>query len=210
MNNREATVLPDEYKQAAKKAQQGTLKEFSYDVLNYINQSRRLVTNQKISAKEAGRETKEGAPIIKKCSIYLPAGYDPKDKETSYDVMYLLHGVGGSREEWLSGNGKTDGNYTICNIFDNLIAKGDINPLIVVFPEGRSAYDWTDTSFNPEGTNLLGFYYFDYELRYDLIPFIESSYQTYAKIQDTSRKGIEYSRLHRALGGLVHGWDADT
>ncbi len=205
MRNSEAAALPEEYSRAVIKIQQGTLEEISYSSGNYISQFRQLVTNHNISAIEAGRETVLGDPIIKKCNVYLPAGYDQSDKDRRYDVLYLLHGVGGNRYEWLSGNGKTDGNYTICNIFDNLIANGDINPMIVVFPEGRSAYDWTDTAFNPDGTNLLGFYYFDYELRYDLIPFIESRYNTYAKIQDTSTEGITYSRLHRALAGLSMG-----
>ncbi|MRH45180.1 esterase, partial [Aquibacillus halophilus] len=103
-----------------------------------------------------------------------------------YNVLYLLHGVGGNHNEWLTGSGEADGNYVICNILDNLIANGDINPVIVVFPNGRSSHDWTDQSFNSEGTNMLGFYYFDYELRYDLVPFIESTYNTYANIEDTS------------------------
>ena len=205
MRNNDVTALPEEYKRAVLKMRQGTLEEISYRCGNYINRFRQLVTNHNISAAEAGRETVLGDPIIKKCSVYLPADYDCTDKEQRYDVLYLLHGVGGSSEEWLSGNGKTDGNYTICNIFDNLIANGDINPMIVVFPEGRSAYDWTDTVFNPDGTNLLGFYYFDYELRYDLMPFIESRYNTYAKIWDTTSAGIAYNRLHRALAGLSMG-----
>lgn len=201
----EAEVLPEEYKRAAKDSQQGTLEDISYSVGNYINQSRQFVTNQMINGKETGRKIVRGAPITKKCSVYLPAGYDKKDKAVKYDVLYLLHGVGGSREEWLSGNGKTDENYTICNLFDNLIANGEIKPLIVVFPEGRSAYDWTDTSFNPDGTNLLGFYYFDYELRYDLIPYIEENYNTYARIQDRSLEATDYNRMHRAIGGLSMG-----
>ena len=132
------------------------------------------MTNQNISSQEVGRETVEGAAIIKKCNVYLPVGYNEDDKDTKYNVLYLLHGVGGNRYEWLDGSGNVDGNFVICNIFDNLIANGDIDPLIIVFPDGRSAHDWTDDSFNAEGTNMLGFYYFDYELRYDLIPFIES------------------------------------
>ncbi|WMJ86564.1 alpha/beta hydrolase [Anaerocolumna sp. MB42-C2] len=205
MRNSDVTALPEEYKRAVKKIRQGTLEEISYSCGNYINRFRQLVTNHNISAAKAGRETVFGDSIIKKCSVYLPSDYDCTDKEQRYDVLYLLHGVGGSSEEWLSGNGITDGNFTICNIFDNLIANGDINPMIVVFPEGRSAYDWTDTAFNPEGTNLLGFYYFDYELRYDLIPFIESRYNTYANILDTTSGGIAYNRLHRALAGLSMG-----
>ncbi|MFP4016294.1 MAG: alpha/beta hydrolase [Halanaerobiales bacterium] len=205
MGNIEVEAIPVEYKMAVDSELQGEIVELSYSVNNYINQSRQLVTDQNISSEEAGRETVSGEPIIKKCNVYLPAGYDENNEDTKYNVLYLLHGVGGSRYEWLRGSGKVGGNYVIVNIIDNLIAKGDIEPLIVVFPNGRSAVDWTDNSFNSTGTNMLGFYYFDYELRYDLIPFIESKYQTYSDISDKSSEGIDYNRNHRAIAGLSMG-----
>ncbi len=205
MKNIDVTAVPSEYKKAVIKELQGTITEVSYSVRNYINQSRQLVTNQNTSSKEVGRETVEGEAITKICNVYLPAGYDENDKDTKYNVLYLLHGVCGNRYEWLYGYGKVDENYVICNIFDNLIANGDIDPLIIVFPDGRSAYDWTDNSFNADGTNMLGFYYFDYELRYDLIPFMESKYNAYANIRDKSSEGIAYNRMHRAIGGLSMG-----
>ncbi|WP_297424131.1 alpha/beta hydrolase-fold protein [Clostridium sp.] len=205
MKNIDVIAVPIEYQKAVVKELQGTISEVSYSVKNYINQSRQLVTNQNISSEEAGRETVKGVPIIKKCNVYLPAGYNEGDKNAKYNVLYLLHGVGGSRYEWLEGSGSVEDNYVICNIFDNLIANGDIDPLIIVFPDGRSAYDWTDDSFNVEGINMLGFYYFDYELRYDLIPFIESKYNVYADIKDTSAEGIAHNRIHRAIAGLSMG-----
>jgi S-formylglutathione hydrolase FrmB len=205
MNNIKITSVPDEYKKAVNKELQGTITEVSYRVQNYINQSREFATNQNISSKEVGREVATGIPIEKKCNIYLPEGYKEDDKDKKYNVLYLLHGVGGNRYEWLDGSGNVDGNSVICNIFDNLIANGDIDPLVIVFPDGRSACDWTDNSFNSEGTNMLGFYYFDYELRYDLIPFIESKYNVYANIKDTTSEGIAYNRMHRAIAGLSMG-----
>lgn len=200
-----ATAIRQNYKAAVCEEQKGTLTEVSYSVRNYINQSRQLVTNQSISEEEAGRKTVLGEEIIKKCAVYLPAGYDEADKSTKYNVLYLLHGVGGNRYEWSAGNEKHDGYNVICNLFDNLIKNGDIEPLIVIFTEGRSAYDWEDTSFNIDGTNMLGFYYFDYELRYDLIPFIEAKFNTYANIADNTEADISYNRLHRAIGGLSMG-----
>jgi S-formylglutathione hydrolase FrmB len=199
------TAVPADCLRAINKELQGRLVEISYPVRYYINASRQLVTDGCIDPVEAGRETVEGDAITKKCNIYFPAGYDENAQDTRYNVLYLLHGVGGDQFEWLRNNGQADGNYIICNIFDNLIAAGVIEPLIVVFPNGRSAYNWTDSSFTSEGTNILGFYYFDYELRFDLIPFIESNYPTYADIKDTFPEGIANNRLHRAVAGLSMG-----
>ncbi len=208
MSHNLVTTMPDSYKDAACPELQGTVVEMTYRVGNYIDPMRKLVTDRNICSAEAGRETVEGKAITKVCSVYLPKDYDKNNKDKKYNVLYLLHGVGGNRFEWLTSgadySGKS-GKYTLQNIFDNLIANGDIEPMIVVVPEGRSAHDWTDNSFNTEGTHLLGFYYFDYELRYDLIPFIESEFNALANIKDTSPDGIAYNRLHRAIGGLSMG-----
>jgi S-formylglutathione hydrolase FrmB len=199
------TTVPEQYLKAISEDMQGTLNEVTYRVNNYINEKRQLVTNQELNYSLVGRETVKGDAIHKKCNIYIPAGYDKTDNNKKYNVLYLLHGVGGNRYEWPCGSGNIDGNHVISNILDNLILNKEIEPLIVVFPEGRSAYDWTDTSFNSEGTNMLGFYYFDYELRFDLIPFIEAEYHTYSDINDTTKQGVEYNRQHRAIAGLSMG-----
>lgn len=205
MKNNKVTTVPFEYFNAVRKELQGKIEEVSYRVGNYINASRQFVSEHDISNAETGREVVKGNAIYKKCNIYLPAEYDQVNTKNDYNVVYLLHGVGGNRFEWLSGSGMVDDNYVICNILDNLISKGDMEPMIIVFPEGRSASDWTDNTFNPEGTNLLGFYYFDYELKYDLLPLIESKYRTKANIKDKSENGIAYNRLHRAIAGLSMG-----
>lgn len=205
MSNRKVTAVPDEYFTPVSKHLQGTIQEVPYEVRHYINQSRQLVTGEKIDSGEAGRETAEGEAIRKYCNVYLPAGYDPNDAAVKYNVLYLLHGVGGDQFEWLRDNGSVGERYKICNLFDSLIASGDIEPLIVVFPNGRSAHDWTDRTFRPEGTHMLGFYYFDYELRYDLIPYIESTYHTRANVKDTTSEGIRLNRESRAIAGLSMG-----
>ncbi|NLK87843.1 MAG: esterase [Clostridiaceae bacterium] len=222
MCNKTAAMLPESYKDAACSGQQGTVVEVSFRVGNYIDPLRRLVTDRNIHPEEAGRETVDGEAITKKCCVYLPKGYNKDNRNDRYNVLYLLHGVGGSRYEWLSGgcDGRsvndiytaagaqrenTSKAYMLSNIFDHLIANGEIEPMIVVLSEGRSTHDWTDHTFNTRGTNILGFYYFDYELRYDLIPFIESEFNTLADIKDTSPEGIAYNRQHRAIGGLSMG-----
>ncbi len=205
MRNIDLTNVPEAYKHAVRKEQQGSIEEVSYLVYNYINQARQLVSNQNLSLIQTGRCTTKADAILKKCNVYLPPAYSHKKTTIKYPVLYLLHGVGGNRYEWLSGSGIQDGNYVICNIFDNLIANGEIEPLIVVFPDGRSSWDWKDQTFNPEGTNLLGFYYFDYELRFDLIPYIEGKYHTIADINNDFMEEIGYNRMYRAIAGLSMG-----
>jgi S-formylglutathione hydrolase FrmB len=199
-----AGELPAAVLKAAAREHQGTLIEVSYPVRHYINEYRQLVTHRRIDAAEAGRETVRGEAIVKKCNVYLPAGYD-RDPKMRCNVLYLLHGVGGDEWEWLRGGGESDGRPVVLHLLDHLIAEGEIDPLIAVFPNGRSARDFADRSFNPEGTNLLGFYYFDHELRHDLVPFIESNFRTYADIADKSAAGVSASRRHRAIAGLSMG-----
>ncbi len=205
MKNINLTNVPEAYKHAVRKEQQGTIEEATYLVHNYINQARQLVSNQELELAQTGRVTIKADAILKKCNVYLPAGYNQKNCSTKYPVLYLLHGVGGNRFEWLGGSGELDGYYVICNIFDHLIANGEIEPCIIVFPDGRSAWDWKDQSFNPDGTNLLGFYYFDYELRYDLIPYIEEKYHTQADINNSFAESVGYNRMYRAIAGLSMG-----
>lgn len=205
MTDMDRTGIPVAYMKAAGSGKKGTVREMVYPANNYIDSSRKLVTNRRIDAGEVGRAAVNGEAIMKSCCVYLPACYDESDSDTRYNVLYLLHGVGGDQYEWLHGNGTVDGDYILCRMLDNLIANGDIDPVIIVMPNGRSSHDWTDCTFNSEGTNMLGFYYFDYELRYDLIPFIESTFKTYVNIRKTSQEAIEYNRMHRAIAGLSMG-----
>ena len=204
MDERQVRGIPEGALKAAAEAIRGTILEVEYPVRHYINASRQLVTDGRIGAAEAGRETVRGEAIAKKCVVYLPAGYD-REPDRRYNALYLLHGVGGDEYEWLRGGGEADGRYAVCNLLDHLIAEGEIEPLIAVFPNGRSAHDYADRSFNAEGTNLLGFYYFDHELRHDLIPFIEANFRTLADFADPSAAGVSASRRHRAIAGLSMG-----
>ena len=204
MTNTQVGEIPAAALKAAQAEHQGRLIEISYPVWHYINEHRQLVTGRRIDAAEAGRETVQGEAIVKPCNVYLPAGYD-RNPKMRCNVLYLLHGVGGDEWEWLKGGGEADGRPVVLNLLDHLIAEGEIEPLIAVFPNGRSAWDYADRSFNAEGTNMLGFYYFDYELRHDLMPYIESKFRTYADCADASPAGVSTSRRHRAIAGLSMG-----
>lgn len=62
--------------------------------------------------------------------VYTPPGYEAN--QTSYPVLYLLHGGGGDEDAWV-----TMGRANI--IIDNLIAAGKAKPMIVVMPNGNAA-----------------------------------------------------------------------
>ena len=68
----------------------------------------------------------------RRLTIYTPAGYETSGKR--YPVLYLLHGMGGDEEAWIS-LGRT------AQILDNLIAQGKAKPMIVVMPNGNASQE---------------------------------------------------------------------
>ena len=73
--------------------------------------------------------------MTRRMMIYLPPGYE--DSRQKYPVLYLLHGTGGDETVWLEQG-------HAAQIFDNLIASGKAEPMIVVMPNGH-----TDTQAAP-------------------------------------------------------------
>lgn len=130
--------------------------------------------------------------VTKPAYIYLPPNYD---ESKQYNVLYLLHGIGGDIWEW----GMTGDSSDLKKIMDNLIAEGKIEPFIVVTPNGRATKD-----HGPSG-DMNSFYVFGMELRYSLIPYIDANYATYATGAGTDGYDITEARDHRALGGLSMG-----
>ncbi|MFR5152743.1 MAG: alpha/beta hydrolase [Ruminococcus sp.] len=125
--------------------------------------------------------------VKKTAYVYLPYGYS---EEKEYNILYLMHGTGDDEKYWLKTNpyNKT--------MLDNMIADGDIEPLIVVTPTFYVEDDCAD-----DLDQLT--YSFAKELRNDLMPEIESVYSTYAKSADD--EGFAESRDHRAFAGLSRG-----
>lgn len=165
--------------------------------------------SEKIPAKYVSRRTSEcgtiekityktydyfgdGAEIKKYAHVYLPYGYDGGNK---YNVLYLMHGIGGDENEW----GMTGSGSTVKSIMDNLIYNGDIEPFIVVTPNGRSGADFADRN-----SDFHSFYEFGKELRNDLIPYIESHYATYGQSGEEDYD-MKADREHRAMAGLSMG-----
>lgn len=123
----------------------------------------------------------DGGEITKYANVYLPAAYDGTKR---FSVLYLMHGIGGSETEW----GMTGDQSLIKKIQENMVAKGEIEPFIIVTPNGRSSRHFAEGN-----CDYNSFYSFGKELRNDLIPYMDQNYATYA------------DRDHRAMAGLSMG-----
>lgn len=123
---------------------------------------------------------------LKKMNVYLPCGYDAADKSKKYNVLYLMHGGGENENLLFGGPGQ---NKELKKIIDNMIANGDIEPLIVVTPTFYGGKD--DTAL------------FHEELMKDIVPMVETKYNTYTK--SSSLADLKASREHRAFGGFSMG-----
>ncbi len=134
----------------------------------------------------------DGAELIKSAFVYLPYGYD---ETKQYNVLYLMHGIGGNEREW----GMVDSNSKVKAMMDHLIEKGEIEPFIVVTPNGRSSADFANTN-----ADYNAFYKFGEELRNDLIPYIDANYATYAEYSEEGYD-LTAARDHRAMAGLSMG-----
>src|ERR1043165_1861672 len=119
--------------------------------------------------------------IKRKARVYTPPGYS---KDQKYPVLYLLHGIGGSENEWAR-----DGVPDV--ILDNLYADKKVLPMIVVLPNGRASKDVGPR--DPIPKQGPAFAAFEKELLTDLIPFIEKTYSA------------KTDRESRALAGLSMG-----
>ena len=102
--------------------------------------------------------------------VYLPAGFDPVNN--AYPVAYVSHGGGGNEADWM-----TIGD--IPTILDNLIAEGEVAPMIAVTMD-NTYWGW---NYDNIKKNLME----------NIIPYIETKY------------GVSTDPADRAFCGLSMG-----
>lgn len=162
------TAVPAAYQAAS--AQPGTVTRLDYESRDYVRDS---------------------APIIKTAYVYTPYGYDENDTDTRYNILYLMHGWGGHAGEYFEFTETK-------NVFDNLIANGDIPPIIIVSASFYNANSNTDFS-----SSIEEFRAFHLDFENHLMPAVEGQYHTWAA--STSDEDLKASRDHRAFGGFSLG-----
>jgi enterochelin esterase family protein len=114
---------------------------------------------------------------FRRMHVYTPPGYE--SGEGRFPVLYLLHGATDSDDCWA-----TLGRAGF--ILDNLIAAGEVEPMVVVMPNGH-------TGRFHFGMPLPSVDEFAADFNGDVMPWVESHYR------------VHTDRANRALAGLSMG-----
>ena len=149
----------------------GTVEEIRYESRDYVRDA--------------------GTVLEKRAYVYLPYGYDTGDTKTRYNIVYLMHGMGGHAGDFFSIPSTK-------KILDNLIEKGDIEPTIFVSP---TFYNKNSNRGLEGSMEELRAFHLDFENH--LMPAVESRYHTFAV--SVSDEELKLSRDHRAFGGFSLG-----
>ncbi len=131
--------------------------------------------------------------------VYTPPGYDAAGTRR-YPVLYLLHGWSSLADAWLeSGQANL--------ILDNLLAKGDVRPMVVVMPQGYGDMSFVLKGFgqwNDETkiANNLGL--FSNALLTEIMPQVETGYRVLATREDRAIAGLSMGGGESLVIGLNH------
>ena len=125
--------------------------------------------------------------------VYLPYGYDQNDTSKKYNVVYFQHGNNSTIDIIFSSKA--------LKMFDNIFYYTDIEPVIFVNTSFYSVID-DPTSKATDGLNG-GEFEFHKEILQDIVPLVESKYNTYTTSFDD--EGLKESREHRAFTGFSRG-----
>lgn len=130
--------------------------------------------------------------LERRMTVYTPAGYETGGKR--YPVLYLLHGMGGDEEAWIS-LGRT------AQILDNLIAQGKAKPMIVVMPNGNASQEAapgeSSRGMVPPTMQLPKTMEGSYEQAFpEIVKFIDKNYRTVKSKSGRAIAGLSMGGFH--------------
>jgi enterochelin esterase family protein len=133
------------------------------------------------------------AGFDRRMAVYTPAGYE-NSKKTKYPVVYILHGIGGDEDSWLT-HGRA------AQILDNLIASGKVKPMIAVFTNGnisqQAAVHQTGNGYIQQTTMLPKTMEGTFETAFtEVVNYIDTHYRTIAKKQSRAICGLSMGGFH--------------
>ena len=130
--------------------------------------------------------------LERRMTVYTPAGYETSGKH--YPVLYLLHGMGGDEEAWIS-LGRT------AQVLDNLIAQGKAKPMIVVMPNGNASQEAapgeSSRGMVPPTMQLPKTMEGSYEQAFpEIVKFIDKNYRTIKSKSGRAIAGLSMGGFH--------------
>lgn len=141
--------------------------------------------------------------------IYLPAGYNDADESVKYPIVYFLHPFGGSYIYYKSV-------YDLGTLMSYLVSKGEIEPAILVFVNGRNPFGGSFYVNSKDTANNLNVYgkYEDYIIE-EVIPQVENVHLNKNKLNGkryiagysmggygSMWLGLNYSRLFNKVASI--------
>ncbi len=124
--------------------------------------------------------------------VYTPPGYETS--KTRYPVLYLLHGSGQNENDWTEVG---CANF----ILDNLIAKQQAKPMLIVMPFGHPQPSHLSGEAPPSGVSPSAF---ADDLLDQIIPTVEKSFRVSAKADDRALAGLSMGGGQTVSIGLTH------
>jgi enterochelin esterase family protein len=131
--------------------------------------------------------------------VYTPPDYDPLSKKC-YPVLYLLHGFSDDASAW-SAVGRAN------IILDNLIARGQAKPMIVVMPLGYGTMDFVkagSASLRDRRGWQRNVDMFSDALLDEVLPQVEKSYRVSPDRQLHAIAGLSMGGMESLVVGLNH------
>ena len=128
--------------------------------------------------------------LLRSVYVYTPPGYD---RGTTYPVLYLLHGSGGTESSWVQ-----IGAANI--ILDNLIAEKKAKPMIVVMPFGHT--EPSPRAGRPPAYGGRDFVGFSRDLIEDVMPLVQRTYRASSRAEDRAIAGFSMGGNQARLVGL--------
>jgi enterochelin esterase family protein len=137
--------------------------------------------------------------------IYTPPSYDPK-RAQPYPTLYLLHGWSDMASGWTAVG---QANF----IFDNLIAEGKAEPMLVVMPLGYGDMKFVTSGggvWDDDAAVARNVALFSQVLLTEILPQVESAYHVSKDRNDRAITGLSMGGLESLTIGLTHpeqfGW----
>jgi S-formylglutathione hydrolase len=131
-------------------------------------------------------------------AIYLPPGYNTST-EKRYPVVYLLHGITDTENNWVKAWTKeNDGYATVQDLMDKGFAEGRFGEMIVVMPDER--------------TNAFGSFYVnsaatgnweDFKVK-DLVSYVDGKFRTLKKSESRGIGGHSMGGYGAITLGMKH------